>query len=155
MRHSSASWSTLRAPNLLLSAHSFPTLDYFSSCSSGCSPCAVVRLLWDARSGSRCGGDSSCWPWYSQIHLCSKGSDLALACHCRRGPLDGMSGYSFPPFLYAHQYFISQVLMILNLNGNFSFTPIRQRGVLIELYSGETIRASQPRTSLFASSGVI
>jgi hypothetical protein len=40
--------------------------------------------------------------------------------------------------------------MILNLNGSFSFPPIHQRWVLIELYSGETISASQPRTSLFA-----
>jgi hypothetical protein len=43
--------------------------------------------------------------------------------------------------------------MILDLNGRFSFPPIHRRRVLIELYSGETISVSQPRTSLFASSG--
>jgi hypothetical protein len=32
---------------------------------------------------------------------------------------------------------MSQVLMILDLNGRFSFPPIHQRRVLSELYSGE------------------
>jgi hypothetical protein len=47
-----------------------------------------------------------------------------------------------------------QVLIILNLNGRFSFPPIHQRRVLIEVYSGETISASQPCTPLFAACGV-
>jgi hypothetical protein len=42
--------------------------------------------------------------------------------------------------------------MILDLNGSFSFPPIHQRRVLIELYSGKTTSAPQPRTSLFAMS---
>lgn len=44
--------------------------------------------------------------------------------------------------------------MILNLNGGFSSASIRQRKVFIELYSGETIRVSRPRTSLFALNGL-
>ena len=43
--------------------------------------------------------------------------------------------------------------MILNMNGKISFAPIHQTRVLIELYSGEIISASQPCTSLFASRG--
>ena len=65
LRHSPASWTTLRAPSPLLLVHSFPTLCYFSSCLLGCAPCAAVRLLWDTRSGSRCGYGSSCWSWCS------------------------------------------------------------------------------------------
>jgi hypothetical protein len=48
---------------------------------------------------------------------------------------------------------MSQVLMLLDLNGSFSFPPNHQRWVLIELYSGEIISASQPRTLLFAACG--
>ena len=92
-------------------------------------------------------------PKFTNVNLCSKGSDLALACHCRRGPFNGMFGYSFALSLHAHRHFISQVLVILNLNGKFSFAPIHQTRVLIELYSGETISVSQLRTSLFTSSG--
>ena len=43
--------------------------------------------------------------------------------------------------------------MILNMNGKISFAPIHQTRILIELYSGEIISPSQPRTSLFASRG--
>ncbi|KAH9990098.1 hypothetical protein BJV77DRAFT_635004 [Russula vinacea] len=59
----------------LLLVHSFPTLCYFSSCLLGCAPCAAVRLLWDARSGSRV----------------LFGSYLPL----RRGPLDSARDFKF------------------------------------------------------------
>jgi hypothetical protein len=64
LKHSPASWATSIALNLLLSAHSFPTLGYFLSCSLACSACTSkqeVPLHWDAPSGSRCGGGSSHW----------------------------------------------------------------------------------------------
>ncbi|KAH9990101.1 hypothetical protein BJV77DRAFT_1125488 [Russula vinacea] len=37
--------ANIDSTNLLLSAHSFPTAGYFSSCSLGCSPCAA-GLIW-------------------------------------------------------------------------------------------------------------
>jgi hypothetical protein len=36
-------------------------------------------------------------------------------------------GYSFALFLFAHRNFSPQVLMILNLNGSLSFSPIYQK----------------------------
>jgi hypothetical protein len=57
--------------------------------------------------------------------------------------------------LYDCLYFQSrwQVLVLLDLNGSFSFPLIHQRRVLIESYSCENISAPQPGTSLFAMAG--
>ena len=92
-------------------------------------------------------------PKFTNLKLCSKGSDLAFACYYRPGPSNSAFSHSFPPIPYAHRYFTSQVFVILDLNGRSSFAPTDQRRVLIKFYSGETISASQPSTSLFASSG--
>jgi hypothetical protein len=68
LKQAPAACSTLIAVHLLLSAHSFLTLHYLSSCSSACSACAAEEALplpWGAPSGSRCGVGSSRWSWYS------------------------------------------------------------------------------------------
>jgi hypothetical protein len=64
---------------------------------------------------------------FTNVYCYSSGSPLALDCHYRRGPFNSTSGYSFALFLSAHRNFSSQVLMILNLNGSFSFSPAHQK----------------------------
>ena len=70
-------------------------------------------------------------PKFANVDFYLLGSPLALDCHHRRGPFNSTSWIFFctlPFFLFAHRNFSSQVLMILNLNGSLSFSPLLEDG---------------------------
>ena len=111
LRQPPAPCSTWRRTNPLLSAHSLPTLYYFSLWALACSACTLKQTvcpLGDASCGSRCAVAVLFSP-NLLIEYLFKGSHLALCCNARRSSSHGTSGCYFLRPSSSDRYFATGV----------------------------------------------